>query len=88
MTPTLELDLRDADTLRAAVQDHLPVGGLLLPTDDPPAMFQTVDIAVRLTDADFRFLKGQVVNQAPGGVFAVLSDQAAVASLLEVAGAS
>lgn len=85
MTPTLELDLRDPDTLRAAVRDHLPVGGLLLPTEDPPKLFTTVDIAVRLSDGDFRFLKGQLVNQAPGGVFAVLSDAAACASLLEAA---
>jgi hypothetical protein len=85
MTPTLELDLRDPDTLRAAVGEHLPVGGLLLKTEAPPAMFATVDIAVRLTDGDFRFLKGQVVNHAPGGVFAVLNDSGAAASLLDAA---
>ena len=85
MTPTLELDLRAPDTLRAAVEAHLPVGGLLLETDTPPAMFTTVDIAIRLTDGDFRFLKGQVVNHAPRGVFAVLSDTSAAASLLEAA---
>ena len=85
MTPTLELDLRDPETLRAAVGEHLPVGGLMLESTTPPPMFTTIDIAIRLTDGDFRFLKGQVVNLAPGGIFAVLSDSAAASSLLEAA---
>ena len=88
MTPTLEVDLRDPETLRAAVTEHLPVGGLLLTCDPTPSILSTVDIAVRLSDSDFRFLKGQVVNRAPGGVFAVLSDAAAANALLTAAKAS
>ncbi len=81
MKPTLEIDLRDAETLRRTAVEHLPVGGLLIETRSPPALFQPLDIALRLSDGEFRFLKGQAVNHAPKGVFVVLEDAGTLAAL-------
>ena len=78
----LELDLRDPAVLRDAVTLHLPAGGLFVPSDAPPAVFQSVDVAIRLPDEGFRLVAGQVVNCVPGGAFVVLTDGDAKASLL------
>ena len=87
MTPTLELDLREPTRLDAALTQHLPAGGVFVEISPPPALFQAVDVAIRLPDESFRMLKGQVVNQAPGGVFVLLTDATAVASLVDQASA-
>ncbi|MDP6944239.1 MAG: hypothetical protein QF464_08825 [Myxococcota bacterium] len=85
MTPTLELDLRDVAALRDAVTVHLPAGGLFVTVASPPPLFQAIDVALRLPDESFHMVQGQVVNQVPNGVFVVLSDPTARASLLAAA---
>ena len=83
MTPTLELDLRDAAALREALTHHLPAGGLFIATASPPRLFQAVDIAIRLPDEGFRMVQGQVVNHVSTGTFVVLSDPSALARLVD-----
>lgn len=81
----LALDLKDEAALTSLKADMKAHGALSLPLGDaaPPALFARVTITVSLEGAALAEVGGQVVQLLPGGLVAVLVDDAERAHIVD-----
>ena len=80
MRPPFNIDL---STSKNALEE-LKAGGLFIPHDANPPLFEAVSVCIQLPGNDGRTLKGQVVNHTPTGFYVLLENRETVAEIIGI----
>jgi hypothetical protein len=78
MWPPFDIDVCSSKTAR----EELQAGGVFVPHDSKPPLFEPVSVRLQIAGDDIRTLKGQVVNHTPTGFYVLLESQDKVTEII------